>query len=236
MHINEIFANTSAQVQLRIPTSGALSSLNLAAAVQLVCYEIRMALAAGTEGASEAEALPAQPTHAELEIFYTRLREALDSHDYFKAVNPTPTFTKMRRIFGRARPDAHELKVLHGLIKKVTDDTANTNDFSEASKTLDDIKQAVEMELLRRAKMIFSTLSCLGRKPVYRLAYLERSDREKIEMLYPRKSPKAKANSNKTQSSEPDSSKPDIGSSAAESVGQDEEEAAGNPLKRTRMN
>lgn len=103
--------------QLRIPTSDALTSLNLASAVQLVCYEIRMALAAGTEGASAAEALPARPTQAELEIFYSRLREALDSHDYFHAMNPTPTFTKIRRIFGRARPDAHELKLLHGLVK-----------------------------------------------------------------------------------------------------------------------
>jgi TrmH family RNA methyltransferase len=103
--------------QLRIPTSDALTSLNLASAVQLVCYEIRMAIAAAAPAATPEAPLPVYPTRADLEIFYTRLREALDSHDYFHALNPTPTFTKIRRIFGRARPDDHELKLLHGLVK-----------------------------------------------------------------------------------------------------------------------
>lgn len=112
------------QYQLRIPTGAALTSLNLAAAVQLVCYEIMLGARAIDSAPVTSDAANASqgertgyPTRAELEIFYGRLREALDSHDYFHALNPTPTFTKIRRIFGRARPDTHELNLLHGLVK-----------------------------------------------------------------------------------------------------------------------
>jgi tRNA (cytidine32/uridine32-2'-O)-methyltransferase len=99
--------------QLRIPTGQGFSSLNLASAVQLVCYELLMAEgAAGEPEAAERE----YPTQADLEFFFTRLRETLDDRNYFDVVNGTPTFTKIRRIFGRARLDVNELSLLHGLV------------------------------------------------------------------------------------------------------------------------
>lgn len=104
--------------QLRIPTGDALPSLNLAAAVQLVCYEILMAStppSAHTVGPASTEA--AYPPHDDLEFFYSKLREALDAHDFFDAQNPEPTYTRIRRIFGRARPDSSELLLLHGLVR-----------------------------------------------------------------------------------------------------------------------
>jgi len=102
--------------QLRIPTGDALPSLNLAAAVQLVCYE--MLMAANTTGGRSDRTLDAPyPTQDEIEFFYSRLRAALDAHDFFDAQNPEPTFTRIRRIFGRARPDSNELHLLHGLVR-----------------------------------------------------------------------------------------------------------------------
>ena len=102
--------------QLLIPTGEALSSLNLAAAVQLVCYEILMADSTHETTEASTRSLPSYPTQKEVEFFYQRLLGILEARDYFDAVNPVHTFTKIRRIFGRARMDAHELSLVHGLV------------------------------------------------------------------------------------------------------------------------
>lgn len=104
--------------QLQIPTDDALPSLNLAAAVQLVCYELRMASAElASHGGGQPAVGATHPKQAELEFFYAKLRDALEAADFFDAANPEPTFTRIRRIFGRARPDSTELLLLHGLVR-----------------------------------------------------------------------------------------------------------------------
>ena len=104
--------------QLTIPTDDALTSLNLAAAVQLVCYEILMASVEPSEGGDgQPDGGATYPTQDEIEFFFARLREALDARSFFDAENPEPTFTRIRRILGRARPDSAELLLLHGLVR-----------------------------------------------------------------------------------------------------------------------
>jgi tRNA/rRNA methyltransferase len=97
----------------RIATSAEFSSLNLAAAVQVIAYEIRYAAL----GASPVPAArtPAA-THAELEGLFAHLATSLTSVGFFDPENPRRLIERLRRMFGRARLDSQEVNVLRGML------------------------------------------------------------------------------------------------------------------------
>jgi tRNA (cytidine32/uridine32-2'-O)-methyltransferase len=101
--------------QLRIPTNPEFASLNIASAVQLVCYEIFMA-------AEQAE-IPGEvdrgsyPSHEELEFFYQHLERTLEERDFAGSINPDRVYAKLRRLIARARPKDNELRLLHSLVR-----------------------------------------------------------------------------------------------------------------------
>ena len=102
--------------QVLIPTSEAFSSLNLASAVQLVCYEILIASRDPVTRRAEEPAEPAS-SQREMEHFYAHLERALDSRGFLDGEMREVTMMKLRRLFGRARPNSGELKMLHSLMR-----------------------------------------------------------------------------------------------------------------------
>ena len=86
-----------------IPADPEYSSLNLAAAVQVLSYELRLAML------GPREALPAVPapdgdvpaSHAELEGFFAQLADTLDAIDFHKGRAPESALRKLRRIPAR---------------------------------------------------------------------------------------------------------------------------------------
>jgi TrmH family RNA methyltransferase len=100
--------------ELRIPTSKDFRSLNLASAVQLVAYEVFMACQSAPDALDREVEYPDAET---LEFFYKHLETTLDSRDYFRGDKREVAVAKMRRLFARSRPDVHELKRLHSLVK-----------------------------------------------------------------------------------------------------------------------
>jgi tRNA (cytidine32/uridine32-2'-O)-methyltransferase len=105
-------------LQVLIPTSEAFSSLNLASAVQLICYEIFLA-ARGPIDRSARERPEPPSRQIEMEYFYDHLERALDSRGYLDGEMHEVTMRKLRRLFGRARPHSGELKILHTLLRFV---------------------------------------------------------------------------------------------------------------------
>jgi tRNA (cytidine32/uridine32-2'-O)-methyltransferase len=104
-----------------IPANPAYSSLNLGAAVQVLAYEVRLALLAhGAVPAAEAVA-PVEPpaSHADLERFFAHFAEFMDEADFHKGRDPAVIGQRMRRLFLRARPDERELRILRGLFSDV---------------------------------------------------------------------------------------------------------------------
>jgi tRNA/rRNA methyltransferase len=97
----------------RIGTSSAFSSLNLAAAVQVVAYEARYA-ALGA-GSYAAERTPSA-THEELEGFFAHLHASLARTAFLDAGNPRRIMERLRRLFGRARLESQEINVLRGML------------------------------------------------------------------------------------------------------------------------
>jgi tRNA (cytidine32/uridine32-2'-O)-methyltransferase len=100
-----------------IPANPDYSSLNLAAAVQVLAYEIRVAgldrLPAQPAAARSADDLPA--AHGEMEGFFAHLGSLLDEIDFHKGKPPDMVTQRLRRLFFRAQPDPRELRILRGI-------------------------------------------------------------------------------------------------------------------------
>jgi len=106
---------------VHIPANPEYSSLNIAAAVQVLSYELRMAeLAVGSETSEHAE--DSQRTdrrpasHAEMEGFFSQLADTLDAIDFHKGRAPESALRKLRRLYLRAEPDAAEVRLLRGVL------------------------------------------------------------------------------------------------------------------------
>lgn len=112
---NEELAHCHAMV--RIPSVDDFSSLNLSQAVQVMAYELRVAM---IEQAPEPlpvpvhEALPADSV--KMERFYEHLAQTLDDIEFHKGRAPTTIMLRLRKLFQRAQMDERELRVLHGIL------------------------------------------------------------------------------------------------------------------------
>ncbi|MCD9029705.1 RNA methyltransferase [Luteimonas sp. BDR2-5] len=103
---------------VHIPANPDYSSLNLAAAVQVLSYELRLALlGAGGEMPVHAAALPAGAVpHAALEGFFAQLADTLEAIDFHKGRAPASAMRKLRRLFVRTGLDEKEIRLLRGIL------------------------------------------------------------------------------------------------------------------------
>jgi tRNA (cytidine32/uridine32-2'-O)-methyltransferase len=108
---------------VHIPSDPAFSSLNLAAAVQVLSYEVRCALLSGaTDAVAGAVVARTQPpegavaSHAELEGLFGQLSEALEQIDFHKGRAPDSAMRKLRRLYLRANLDSADVRLLRGVL------------------------------------------------------------------------------------------------------------------------
>lgn len=107
---------------VNIPANPEYSSLNLAQAVQLLAYEVRMKhLSLNAEPKPELEPYP---NGEQLEGFYEHLESALLKTGFIKPQHPGMIMAKLRRLFNRARPEQQELNILRGVLTSI-DKTCN---------------------------------------------------------------------------------------------------------------
>jgi len=102
------------QLLAMIPANPAYSSLNLAAAVQICCYELRMAL--GTPALAEPSAFP-PATSDEIEGLYHHMEETLIQIGFLNPAQPKKLMQRIRRIYARARLEKEEVNILRGILK-----------------------------------------------------------------------------------------------------------------------
>lgn len=102
---------------IQIPANPEYSSLNLAAAVQVVAYELRLASLAQSSYADEWDYRLA--TADEMEKFFNHLQEVLIEIDFLKMSAPRKLMTRLRRLYFRARPDVMEMNILRGMLSAV---------------------------------------------------------------------------------------------------------------------
>lgn len=102
---------------VHIPSDPAFSSLNLAAAVQVLAYEVRRAVLAAApreDAPARSDDLPA--THDQLEGFFSQLAETLEAIDFHKGRAPESAMRKLRRLFLRTGLTVNEVRLLRGVL------------------------------------------------------------------------------------------------------------------------
>jgi TrmH family RNA methyltransferase len=102
---------------LTIPTDPGFSSLNVAMAVQVLAYELRVASTFDEGPVFDVEAPPA--TGEEMEHFYAHLERVLRDIRFLDPDNPRHLMRRMRRLFIRARPDKNEVNILRGILTAI---------------------------------------------------------------------------------------------------------------------
>ncbi|MCY1536493.1 tRNA (cytidine/uridine-2'-O-)-methyltransferase TrmJ [compost metagenome] len=108
---------------VHIPSDPEFSSLNLAAAVQVLAYEVRMAWLAARQQPTKtikleaAADINAQPVTAdELESYYTHLEQALVEIGFLDPDRPRHLMSRLRRLYGRSGISKLEMNILRGIL------------------------------------------------------------------------------------------------------------------------
>ena len=107
---------------VHIPTDEEYSSLNLAAAVQVICYELRMAMLQQEETKAWREWDVAAAENAEMEYFFEHLERTLTRIGFIDEHSPRQTMNRLRRFYSRLRPDKMELGMLRGMLTAMEQD------------------------------------------------------------------------------------------------------------------
>ncbi|WP_245621025.1 RNA methyltransferase [Paraburkholderia ferrariae] len=112
-----------------IPANPAYSSLNLAQAVQVLAYELRLAYLAGADvgapspvsGAAAGGAAVASPlaTSDDIERMYVHLENALIALDFLDPANPKKLMSRLRRLFARSGLEREEVNIVRGIAKHI---------------------------------------------------------------------------------------------------------------------
>ena len=106
------------QYLVHIPTVAEYSSLNLAQAVQVVCYELFM-----VSSSTSFEMRTEKPaTVADLEGLYGHLEQAAIDSEFFKPASGSKLPTRLRRLFSRIpNLEREEVNILRGLLNALQD-------------------------------------------------------------------------------------------------------------------
>lgn len=115
---NETYGLTTDEVALcqviaTIPADAQYASLNLAAAVQVFAYELRLATIAGTQAGAPRNLA----SHEALEGLYAHLESALVETGYLNPDQPKKLMQRLRRLYARAELELEEVNILRGVIR-----------------------------------------------------------------------------------------------------------------------
>ena len=108
-----------------IPTNAEYTSLNLAAAVQVLAYECRIA-----EDIPDVRPAPESPNASsdDVELFYEHLEKVIVNSGFLNPDNPRNLMRRMRRLYNRAQLDENELNIMRGILSSVDPGNADKDE------------------------------------------------------------------------------------------------------------
>jgi TrmH family RNA methyltransferase len=104
---------------VHVPTSPDHPSLNLAQAVLLLAYELRLAALAGAAGPSSSGTRTVMATAGEIESAIADLRQALLTVGYLNPANPEAILAELRQLFVRAAITPREVTLVRGMARQI---------------------------------------------------------------------------------------------------------------------
>jgi len=106
-----------AQVLVNIPAHPDFSSLNIAAAVQVMAYELVVAAQSYRPSAPDIQPAP----HEQVEGFFTQMEQTLFEIGFLTTQNPARLMQRLRRLYARARLEQEEINILRGILTIATE-------------------------------------------------------------------------------------------------------------------
>jgi len=106
-------------MQLTIPTGSGYTSLNLAMAVQVVAYEVCLALRDRGTGVTHGAGPVPLASADEMEKFYAQLEQVLDEIEFRDRTGSGHLMARVRRLFQRTVLDQNEMNILRGILTAV---------------------------------------------------------------------------------------------------------------------
>lgn len=121
-----------ANYHVTIPVNTEYGVLNVAQAIQILCYELRMATLNGTviEDSNPKDVMQVLPqqhmkwdeplvTQNQMEAFYPHMEKALEEIEFLDPNNKRLLPTRLRRLFGRIQLDRMEYNLLRGVFSRI---------------------------------------------------------------------------------------------------------------------
>ncbi len=114
-----------AHYHVQIPSSEDYGSLNVAQAVQVLCYEIRIAYLSsirevqGDQPVAPTSDFNIYPDAKKLADFYQHLEALLTEVEFIDAQKPMHQMQKLRRIFTKSRLEIPEVQLLRGIFTDI---------------------------------------------------------------------------------------------------------------------
>jgi tRNA (cytidine32/uridine32-2'-O)-methyltransferase len=102
---------------IQIPTNPEYNSLNLAAALQVIAYELRVASLSDVAEIKSWDYPFA--TSQQMEGFYEHLSRVLTEIEFLNPAAPRQLMPRLRRLFSRIHPDVMELNILRGFLAQI---------------------------------------------------------------------------------------------------------------------
>lgn len=103
---------------VNIPTNTEFSSLNVASAIQVLCYEI-FKISGKQSGDQHVEQQEPTATSQELEGYFQHLEQVMTATEFLDAENPGLLMQRLRRIYHRLELSKTEVNILRGILSSV---------------------------------------------------------------------------------------------------------------------
>jgi len=102
---------------VHIPTNAEYSSLNVAAAVQVIAYELHSSSLSDTVYKTEqADEIDRLSTSGQINGFHKHLEQVMTEVEFFGSNNPENVMRRLQIFLNRAQPSKRELNILHGIL------------------------------------------------------------------------------------------------------------------------
>lgn len=103
---------------VHIPGNTDYNSLNIAAAVQVIVYEIYQA-SLQQQRDQYPEAQPGPVLAEEMKLYYEHLERVLVKIDFLDPAQPKHLMRRLKRLYNRAQPNQNEINILRGILTQV---------------------------------------------------------------------------------------------------------------------
>jgi len=103
---------------VNIPTNPDFSSLNVASAIQVLCYEI-FKLEANQVKAEKSNVQETAATRQELEGYFEHLEQVITTTQFLDTENPGLLMQRLRRLYHRVELSKSEVNILRGILSSV---------------------------------------------------------------------------------------------------------------------